>query len=292
MSWSGQSVTRWKLAIYRDDMRVALVTGISSGIGRVTAIDLGHRDFHVIGAGRSAERTMPVIEQIRSSGGSAEFLELDLARLSSCLDAARTVAGSGRVIDVLVNNAGVGGTRGVTPDGYEIHFGVNHLGHFMLTRGLEALLRDGARVVQVTSAAHFNAEGIDFDRVKRRTRSIFGWKEYAVSKLANMLFVRELAKRRPGLHTYGVHPGMTDTNIIPRMARPFLRGRLFTAEQGADTVIWCTTADDIGGESGLYYRRRESRPPSDAALDDELATQLWERSEAWCQEAGLDSVAP
>ena len=271
-------------------MRVALVTGVSSGIGRVTALELGQGGVHVVGAGRSEARTMPVVDRIRSNGGSAEFLHLDLSRLSSCLDAARTFVDSGRQIDVLVNNAGVGGTRGLTPDGFEIHFGVNHLGHFMLTRGLEPALSGSARVVQVTSAAHFNAAGIDFDHVRRRTKSLFGWKEYGVSKLANMLFVRELASRRPDLHTYGVHPGMTDTNIIPRVVKPFLRGRLFTAEQGADTVIWCATSEDVDGESGLYYRRRESRPPSEPAMDDDLATRLWEHSEAWCQEAGLDSM--
>lgn len=271
-------------------MGVALVTGVSSGIGRVTALELGRRGIHVVGAGRSEARTIPVIERIRSEGGSGEFLDLDLSRLSSCLAAARAFVDSGRQIDLLVNNAGVGGTRGLTPDGFEIHFGVNHLGHFMLTRGLEPALSDSARVVQVTSAAHFNAAGIDFDRVKRRTRSLFGWKEYGVSKLANMLFVRELARRRPGLRTYGVHPGMTDTNIIPKVVRPFLRGRLFTAEQGADTVIWCATTEDVAGDSGLYYRRRESRPPSEPAMDYDLAMRLWDHSEAWCREAGLDSM--
>ena len=270
-------------------MRLALVTGISSGIGRVTALELGRRGLHVVGAGRSETRTMPVIDQIRSEGGSGEFIELDLSLLSSSLAAARNFVDSGRQIDLLVNNAGVGGTRGITPDGFEIHFGVNHLGHFMLTRSLEPALSDSARVVQVTSAAHFNASGIDFDRVRRRTRSLFGWKEYGVSKLANMLFVRELARRRPDLRAYGVHPGMTDTNIIPRIVRPFLRRRLFTAEQGADTVVWCATAEEVGDSSGLYYRRRESRPPSDSAMDDDLAMRLWERSEAWCREAGLDS---
>ncbi len=273
-------------------MRVAMVTGVSSGIGRITALELGRQGFHVVGAGRSASRTTPVVHQIRAEGGSAEFLELDLERLSSCANAAREFVESGRTLDVLVNNAGVGGIRGVTPDGFEIHFGVNHLGHFMLTRGLTPALADGARVVQVTSAAHFNAEGIDFDRVRGKTRSLLGWKEYAVSKLANMLFTRELARRRPGLHTYGVHPGMTDTNIIPRFARPFLRNRLFTAEQGADTVIWCSIAPEVGDETGRYYRRRESRSASDAALDDDLAVMLWERSDAWCEEAGLDSVGP
>lgn len=269
-------------------MRIAMITGISSGIGRATALDLGQQGFHVVGAGRSRERTSPVIEKIRSNGGSAEFLDLDLASLRSCLDAARTFVESERTIEVLVNNAGVGGTRGVTADGFEITFGVNHLGHFMLTRGLEPAFEANARVVQVTSAAHFSAEGIDFERVRGKTRSLFGWKEYGVSKLANMLFVKELARRRPRLRSYGVHPGMTDTNIFPAWLKPFFRGRMFTPEQGAETVIWCATSDDVSGESGLYYRRKESRPASEVARDEALAAELWGRSEAWCRAAGLD----
>ena len=230
---------------------------------------------------------MPVIEEIRAGGGSGEFLELDLASLSSSLAAASTFVESGRRLDVLVNNAGIGGTRGVSEDGFEIHFAVNHLGHFMLTLGLEPALVDRTRIVQVTSAAHFNADGIDFDRVSGKTRSLLGWKEYATSKLANMLFVRELARRRPRLRAYGVHPGMTDTNIFPKIVKPFLRWRMFTPEQGAETVIWCASSPDVSEESGLYYRRKESRPPSEVARDDALAEELWERSEHWCRAAGL-----
>jgi retinol dehydrogenase-12 len=266
-----------------------MITGISSGIGRATALDLARRDFHIVGAGRSGDRTMPVVGEIRSGGGSAEFLELDLASLRSCLRASRTFIESGRSLDVLVNNAGVGGTRGVTEDGFEITFGVNHLGHFMLTLGLEPALEEETRVVQVTSAAHFSAEGIDFERVVGKTRSLFGWREYAVSKLANMLFVTELARRKHRLRAYGVHPGMTNTNIFPALVKPFLRGRLFTPEEGAETVIWCASSEDVSGESGLYYRRKESRPPSEAAQDQTLAAELWERSERWCREAGLEA---
>lgn len=274
--------------IYRAGMRAALITGPSSGIGRATALELARRGFHVVAAGRSRARTAPVIEHIVSGGGSAEFLELDLASLGSARDAGRSFAGSGRSLDILVNNAGVGGARGVTADGFEIHFGVNHLGHHMLTRCLEPALAPGARLVQVTSAAHFSAEGIDFRRVRRSTRSVLGWKEYAVSKLANVLFVGELARRRPRLRTYAVHPGLTDTAIFPKVVKPFLRGRLLSPEQGAETVVWCATAPEIASDSGRYYRLLESRPPSDAALDDALAGELWERSELWCRSAGLD----
>lgn len=263
-------------------MDVAMVTGPSSGIGKATAVALARQGYHVVAAGRSEERTTPVVDQIHAGGGSAEFLRLDLASLDSARNAATEFEASGRDLDVLVNNAGVGVVRGMTEDGFEVHFGVNHLGHFMLTHHLRPTFTSGTRIVQVTSAAHFNAHGIPWDHVRGRTRSLIGWKEYAISKLANVLFVREMAKRQPQLRAYAVHPGTTDTGIFPRWVRPFLRNRLFTPEQGAETVIWCATAPEVADESGLYYRRKESRPPSEVAQDDELAHDLWVRSERWC----------
>lgn len=263
-------------------MNIAMVTGVSSGIGKATATALARRGYHVIAAGRSQERTIPVVDQMRTEGGSGEYLHLDLAALDSARGAARRFVDSGRTLDVLVNNAGVGVGRGTTKDGFQIQFGVNHLGHFMLTHHLQPAFRRGTRIVQVSSAAHFNVKGIDFERLTAPTRSLFGWKDYGVSKLANVLFVRELARRHPNLCAYAVHPGMTDTGIIPGWVRPFARGRLFTPEQGAETVIWCATSESVGDESGLYYRRKESRPPSELAQDDELARELWAWSERWC----------
>jgi NAD(P)-dependent dehydrogenase (short-subunit alcohol dehydrogenase family) len=258
-----------------------MVTGASSGIGRATAVELGARGYHVVAAGRSEERTMPVVDGVVQGGGSAEFIHLDLASLESARRAAEEYAESGRVLDVLVNNAGVGGGRGVTEDGFEIHFGVNHLGHFMLTHHLGGTFRPGSRIVVVTSEAHRGIEGIDFDAMRRRTRSLVGWKEYGVSKLANILFVRELAKRQPDWRVYAVHPGMTDTGIFPGFVKPFFRN-LKTPEEGAETVVWCATSDDVGDQSGLYYSRKREREPSDVALDNELAAELWRRSEQWC----------
>lgn len=229
-----------------------------------------------------------MIDEIRAGNGSAEYLELDLASLDSARESAKAFENTGRTLDVLVNNAGVGMARGKTQDGFEIHFGVNHLGHFMLTHHLRRTFRPGTRIVQVTSAAHFNADGIDFEEVQRSTRSLFGWKEYGVSKLANVLFARELARRQPDWRTYAVHPGMTNTNIFPRLIRPFLRNRLRNPEQGAETVVWCSSSPDIADESGMYYRRKESRPPSEVAQDDGLARELWERSERWCGVGPID----
>lgn len=259
-----------------------MITGPSSGIGRATAIELAGLGYHIVAAGRSEERTQPVVSLIENGGGSADFLHLDLASLDSARLAAARFEETGRDLDVLINNAGVGVLRGTTDDGFEIHFGVNHLGHFMLTYGLRSSFAPGARIVQVSSAAHFNAPGIDFDRLQGRTKSLLGWNEYGISKLANVLFIRELARRRPEWRAYAVHPGMTDTNIVPRWIRPFIRSRLFTPEQGAETVVWCATSPDVKHESGSYYRNKESRPPSEVAQDDDLAKRLWERSERWC----------
>jgi len=230
---------------------------------------------------------MPVVEGIVASGGSAEFLHVDLASLESARSAARLFESTGRVLDVLVDNAGVGGGRGVTEDGFEIHFGVNHLGHFMLTHHLRRTFRPGTRIVVVSSEAHRRPDGIDFDAVQRKTRSLVGWKEYGVSKLANILFVRELARQQPDWHVYAVHPGMTDTGIFPGFAKPFFRN-LKTPEEGAETIVWCATDDEVAGPSGLYYSRKRAREPSAVAFNDELAAELWRRSEEWCGVASFD----
>jgi NAD(P)-dependent dehydrogenase (short-subunit alcohol dehydrogenase family) len=259
-----------------------MVTGPSSGIGRATALGLAAQDFHVVAAGRSVDRVGMVIEQIRRTGGSAEFLSLDLASLESARAAARSFAASGRALDVLVNNAAVGLGRGLTSDGFEIHFGVNHLGHFMLTDQLSEVIPVGGRVVQITSSVHHRATGFDFEWCYQKTRSPLGLDEYAKSKLANVLFVRELATRRPDWRVYAVHPGLTDTRLIPAWIKPALRRRLLTAEEGADTPVWCATSEELAGQSGLYYARRAAEEPSHVARDDALSHNLWVRSEQWC----------
>jgi NAD(P)-dependent dehydrogenase (short-subunit alcohol dehydrogenase family) len=262
-------------------MRIALVTGPGSGIGRATALQLAALGFHIVAAGRHPERIGPVVDLIESRGGSAEFLRLDLASLATVRDAAAGFLGSDRLLDVLVNNAGIGLGRGLTADGFEIHFGINHLGHFLLARELIPTLRPKGRVVSLASAVHHRARGIDFTRVRRRT-VLTGYAEYGVSKLANVLFVRELARRHPELRAYAVHPGLVDTPLIPRWVRPFTGGSMLTPEQGADTVVWCATSSDVSGESGGYYQFRARTAPSSYARDDTLAAELWDRSEEWC----------
>jgi NAD(P)-dependent dehydrogenase (short-subunit alcohol dehydrogenase family) len=261
-----------------------VVTGPGSGIGQAVAIGLGRAGFHVIAAGRYAERIEPVIEEVSAAGGSAEFVGLDLASLRSVRDAARQVLDRERTVDLLVNNAGIGvNRRGLTEDGFEVHFGINHLGHFLLTRELAPVFSPDARVVSLTSAMHHRAEGIDFERIRKPTRMI-GLAEYSTSKLANLLFIRELARRRPELASYAVHPGLVRTGIIPGFVRALSASSMLTPEQGADTVLWCATSPEVAGQSGHYYQQRTKMDPSPVARDEGLARELWDRSEAWCGE--------
>jgi len=225
-----------------------------------------------------------VLDQIRAEGGSAEYLQLDLASWKSVQKAASTLLKTGRPLDVLVNNAGVGATNGVTEDGFEVHWGVNHLGHFLLTNQLARAFVDRARVVSVSSDVHHRARELHLDRVRGRGRVPFGFGYYAVSKAANILFIRELAVRHPEWDCHAMHPGLTDTPLIPGYIRPLIRGSMITPEEASDTIIWCAVSDEVAGQSGLYYARRQVRQASPLASDDALAAELWEKSEEWTED--------
>lgn len=259
-----------------------MVTGPSSGIGREVSLALARLGFHVIAAGRSPERVGVVVDRIVSEGGSAEYLHLDLTSLASARQAAATFENSGRKLDVLINNAGIGISRGITGDGFQLQFGVNHLGHFMLFQALRRTLAHGARIVQVASEMHQRSRGINFAILEQRTPLFGGIDAYSTSKLANVLFARELARRMPEWRSFAVHPGMVDTGIFPAPVRPLIRRRLLTPAQGAETIVWCATEPELADTSGGYFWKRKERDPSAIATDDDLAAELWGRSERWC----------
>lgn len=246
-----------------------------------TALEMGRMGWYVVAAGRSEQLCTEVVDLIHADGGSAEYLHLDLASLTSPITAAETFLESGRPLDVLIDNAGVGGIRGLTEDGFEIAFGINHLGHHMLTRHLEPAFGPGTRIVVVSSEVHRRADAIDFDAVREKTGLLGGLHEYAVSKLANILFARHLARLHPEWRTYSLHPGVADTNIFPPIAKPFFRNKR-PAHEAARTSVWCATSDEVADQTGLYYSNMATREPSEAALDDDLAAELWRRSEEWC----------
>lgn len=266
----------------------AIVTGANTGIGRVTALELARAGARVWLACRSKDKTQPVIDEITAAGGKAEFLPLDLGSLEAVRAGAQAFLDRNVPLHVLVNNAGHASARGVTKDGFEMTFGVNHLGPFLFTMLLLPRLEAAApaRVVNVASKAHYRAKAIDFARLQSPTRSITGLDEYGVSKLGNVLFTRELAKRLEGtgVTTYAVHPGVIASDIwrrIPWPVRPVALRFMKSTEEGAQTSLWCATAPELAKETGRYYDDLREKRPSKVALDDALAAQLWTKSAQW-----------
>jgi retinol dehydrogenase 12 len=267
-----------------------LITGGNTGIGLSTAIALARDGGRVYIACRSAAAGEAAVARVRSQAGSADvrLLALDLASLPSVHACAAAFLALDEPLHVLVNNAGVAGQRGLTADRFELHFGVNHLGHFALTHLLLPRLAEsgaGARVVNVSSNAHYEARGIDFAAVRRPTATFVGMREYGVSKLCNVLFTQELARRLAGtgVNCYALHPGVVASDIwrrVPRLARPFLTRRMLTIEQGAVTSVYCATSPAVAADSGLYYDECAVREPSPVATP-ELAELLWKHSAEW-----------
>ena len=269
--------------------RTFLITGANTGIGRATADDLARRGGKVFVACRSAEKGRAAVAEIAAATGNdaVVFLPLDLADLASVRNCAAEFLARGEPLHVLINNAGVAGVRGLTKDGFELGFGVNHLGHFALTTALLDCLAASApsRVVTVASDAHYQAKGIDFEAVRRRTASRTGLPEYAVSKLRNVLFSAELGRRTEGrgITTYALHPGVVASDIwrrVPWPVRPLMKLRMLSTEQGAATSLYCATAPELDGVTGRFYDNCREREPS-AAVTTDLAGELWQRSEAW-----------
>ena len=268
--------------------RFVVITGANTGIGRATAESLAQRGCTVVLAGRSAERTQPVLDAIRSAGGEALFVELNLGELASVRAGAARICDLGRPIDILINNAGLAGQRGLTKDGFELTFGTNHLGHFLLTVLLAKQLKSAApaRIVNVSSKSHYDAKGIDFAALQKPTQSVTGMSEYAVSKLANVLFTSELARRLgpSGVHSYALHPGVVASDIwrrIPWGLRSLAKLFMISNEEGARTSLYCATAPEVADHDGRYYDKCREKKPSRLAHDAELARQLWEKSVQW-----------
>ena len=286
--------------------RVALVTGATRGVGQHLARQLAAAGATLVLAGRSDARRAAAVSWLRAHVPTAELvpLSLDLADLASVRAAAAEVARVCDRIDVLVNNAGLMGTPlRATADGFELQFGVNHLGHFALTGLLldHLLAAPAPRMVTVSSAAHLRGTG-RFD-AHIGAAGYRRWRAYAESKLANLLFTRELQRRADAagmeLTAAAAHPGLAATGLLasgPRLRGSQLRINLAErvsaavgqpAEQGAWPVLYAATMPDVvGGDylvpdglaqlRGRPVRAATSRRARDAAL----ARSLWEDSEA------------
>jgi NAD(P)-dependent dehydrogenase (short-subunit alcohol dehydrogenase family) len=271
--------------------RTFVITGANTGIGKITALELARQGARVILACRSSDKTRPVIDEIRreTANDRVEFLQLDLSDLAAVRAGARELLDRKLPIHGLINNAGLGGQRGVTKDGFEIQFGTNHLGHYLLTRLLlDRIIDSGpARIINVSSASHYNAKRLDWGAVRAPTRTVTGMREYSVSKLSNVLFTKELARRLEGtkVTTYAVHPGVVATDVWRRLPAPLrwtVKKFMLSPEEGARASLRCATAPELAGETGRYYDvGGEERRPSRLAEDAALAAELWRKSAEW-----------
>jgi len=270
-----------------------LITGASSGIGFAAAKDLAATGAHIVMMVRSQERGEAAQEAIALENGTAstELLLADLSDLGSVRRAACDFLGRHHRLDVLVANAGaIYPERTLTVDGNEATFQVNHLAHFLLCKMLEPALAAAspARVITVSSDAHHAARaGICFDDLAfERGWSSFG--AYAHSKLANIMFCYEHARRLAGtgISSNVMHPGLVRTGFGSQGYGFF--GRLIgwlspaiagSAKDGADTLVWLASVDEVRGASGVYYYHRHPHRSSRASLDVEAQKRLWDVSE-------------
>jgi NAD(P)-dependent dehydrogenase (short-subunit alcohol dehydrogenase family) len=267
---------------------VCVVTGATSGIGKAAATALARLGATVVLVGRDRGRTEAAAAEIAPVSASPPRAEVaDLASLEQVRGLAGRLDGLER-IDVLINNAGlVLGERRITPDGLEHVFALNHLAPFLLTSLLLPKLTASApaRVVTVTSDAH-SAARLDLNDPNLE-HGWDSWRSYANSKLANILFTRELARRLDGTGVTAncAHPGVVRTGF-GRESRPLLklgitiaRPFMLSPERGADTIVYLASSPDVAGQTGGYYDKRQRREPSAAARDDAAARELWELSE-------------
>jgi retinol dehydrogenase 12 len=252
---------------------------------------LVQRGAHVVFACRSEDKTKPILETLRSAHGAdtVSFVALDLGDLASVRRAADTLLATDEPIDGLINNAGLAGLRGLTKDGFELAFGTNHLGPFLFTNRLLPLLEKAAapRIVNVASRAHFRVKAIDWSVLRTSTPTTTGFPEYAVSKLANVLFTAEAARRfDPRIKSYALHPGVVASDVwreVPAVFRGLMKLFMISNEEGARTSLYCATDDACKEDNGLYYDSSKVVKASRLARDEALAKSLWERSVQWTE---------
>lgn len=276
--------------------KTVLITGGNEGIGLATAKRLAAKGAQIILACRDERKGINAAGAIGSKTGNNRVLviPMDLANLGSVATAAEFILTEHPKIDVLINNAGVfSSTLQLTQDGYELQFGVNHLGHFLLTVLLMPALQcpqEGGRIINISSAAHYHGK-IDFDNLRgeKGASDYRGMEAYAQSKLANLLFTKELSRRFAGeITANALHPGVVATRLANKnastlvktawnMYKPFAR----KPKKGADTSVYLSMSPEVRDVSGRYFDQCQCvKRPAPAALDEALARRLWSYSES------------
>jgi len=271
--------------------KTCIITGATSGIGLATAEALAAKGARLALVGRDRGRGEAALARVRaaSSGAGATMHYADLSRMSEVRRLGMDLLAAYPRIDVLVNNAGaLFQRRDVTEDGLERTFALNHGAYFLLTQVLRDRLMASApaRVVSVASRAHERASGLDFDDLNLE-RGYSGWKAYSRSKLANILFTRELARRLEGTGVTAncLHPGFVASRFGDDNRGLFRWGiglaKRLTAiseTQGAETIVYLASDPAVAGTTGVYFAGARPATPSAVAQDDEVARRLWEIS--------------
>ncbi|KAM8714250.1 hypothetical protein ACLKA7_014393 [Drosophila subpalustris] len=277
--------------------KIVIVTGSNTGIGKETVLELARRGATVYMACRDKKRTDEArLEIIRETNNqNIHFRELDLASLDSIRKFAADFKKEQNKLHILINNAGIMHCpRMSTKDGFEMQLGVNHMGHFLLTNLLLDLLKKTApsRIVNVSSLAHSMGK-MNFDDLNSE-KSYNSFDAYNQSKLANVLFTRELAKRLEGtgVTVNAVHPGVVQTDLLRHykffettIGRILVKGVQWvffkTSKNGAQTTLYAALDPDLNGVTGLYFSDCKPKEVSNAAKDEKSAKLLWEESEKW-----------
>jgi retinol dehydrogenase 12 len=271
--------------------KVCLVTGATSGIGEAAAKELAQRGATVIVVGRNEKKCAATVTQIRQQTGNAqvEFMLADFSSLKEIRALAEQYRKRYSRLDILMNNAGVFNMqRQQSVDGFELTFAVNHLGYFLLTNLLLDLIVASApsRIINISSALHTRAP-LDFDDLQNQRNYGIGMDAYGKSKLANILFTYELARRLQGKHVTvnAVHPGMVATNFaannggMGKIARAFMNLGSISIAEGAATMVYLATSPEVEGITGKYWVKKKERKSSSASYDEQAQKKLWQVSE-------------
>jgi len=267
--------------------KTILITGINSGLGQESGRVFSQRGAHIIGLARTQEKAE---EGCATLSGPTTAVACELSDPASVRAAVDTIKASGQTIDVLLCNAGIMALPELNQsNGYELQFFTNHIGHFILVTGLLDCLASDGRVVMLSSAAHTMPykEGIQFDNLTG-DGGYSGFRAYGQSKLANVLFANELAKRFEGTgrSAFSVHPGGINTNLGRHMDGP--SNILFplvewigmkNVEQGASTQVYVTTSPDVIQHNGAYFADCNVKAKSAHGQNDEMGARLWQVSE-------------
>jgi NAD(P)-dependent dehydrogenase (short-subunit alcohol dehydrogenase family) len=270
---------------------LAVITGTTHGIGRVTSRELARAGKTVVMLCRDLAAAGVVRDEILrdTPGARVEVVRCDLASLASVREAAATVRRDYPPLGLLLNNAGMVSTRRLTSvDGFELTFATNHLGPFLLTALLSGHLDRDARIVTVASRVHYRGQ-LDLDSVSDGARGYRAIAAYAQSKLANVMHTFALARRMngSGVTVNCLHPGVVATNLLPRWLRvikPLLSRVMFDAERGARTSLYLALDPGVAGLTGRYFdEHQQPRAASALANDVRLQESLWKMSATWTQ---------